>query len=293
MEFIPAKTIITRCKGNEWFGIDYNMNIYRGCSHGCIYCDSRSSCYGIEDFDTVTAKKDALSIIYQELRKKVKTGVIGTGSMSDPYNPMEAKYGLTRGALEIIERFGFGITIATKSPLVTRDLDLLKKIQKNNAVLVKMTVTTCDDALCKIIEPHVAPTSKRFEAIKTLSEAGITCGLLMMPVLPFIEDSEENIKEIIRQAALNGAKFIYPAIGMTLRENQREYYFDNLDKHFPHLKEKYIKAFGKSYECRSVDLQKLWQVFTKECEKVGIVYKMQDIIKTYQNPCDIEQLSLF
>ena len=293
MEFIPAKTIITRCKDNEWFGVDYNMNIYKGCSHGCIYCDSRSNCYGIEDFDKVRAKKDALHILQGQLRGKVKTGVIGMGAMSDPYNPMEAKYGLTRGALELVAQYGFGITLATKSPLVTRDIDMLKKIQKNSPVLIKMTVTTCDDTLCSIVEPHVAPTSERFKAIKTLSEAGIICGILMMPVLPFIEDNETNIKGIIKQAALSGAKFIYPAIGMTLRENQREYYFDMLDKHFPHAKEKYIQAFGNSYTCKSLDIEKLWSIFTQECEKVGIVYKMKDIIKLYQNPYEVEQLSLF
>lgn len=293
MEFIPAKTIVTRCKGGHWFGIDYNMNIYKGCSHGCIYCDSRSGCYGIDNFNEVKAKKGALQIIRTELKRKIRTGVVGTGSMSDPYNPMEREYGLTRGGLELIAKYGFGVAIATKSPLVTRDIDILKEIQKHSPVLIKMTVTTCDDALCKIIEPHVAPTSERLKAIKELSEAGIVCGLLLMPVLPFIEDNEDNIREIVRQAALNGAKFIYPAIGMTLRENQREYYFDALDKHFPGVKEKYIMHFGNSYECRSVEIEKLWKVFTTECKKYGLVYKMQDIINLYQTPYKVEQLTLF
>ncbi len=293
MEFIEAKTIVTRCKGDKWFGIDYNMNIYKGCSHGCIYCDSRSGCYGIEEFDKVRAKKDALQIIRNELKGKVKTGVIGTGSMSDPYNPYEKEYGLTRGGLELIARYGFGVAIATKSPLVTRDIDILKEIQKNRPVLIKMTVTTCDDALCKIIEPNVAPTSERFKAIKELSEAGIVCGLLLMPVLPFIEDHEENICEIVRQAALYGAKFIYPAIGMTLRENQREYYFDALDKHFPGIKEKYITHYGNSYECRSIEIEKLWGIFTMQCKKYGLLYKMKDIISLYQTPYKVEQLTLF
>lgn len=293
MEFIPAKTIVTRCKGNDWFGIDYKMNIYKGCSHGCIYCDSRSSCYGVENFDVVKAKKDALQIIRRELRGKIKSGVIGTGSMADPYNPMEAKYGLTRSGLELIAQYGFGVAIATKSPLVIRDIDILKEIKRTNPVLVKMTITTCDDTLSKIVEPHVAPTSERFKAIKTLSEAGITCGLLLMPVLPFIEDNERNIKEIVRQAALNGARFIYPAIGMTLRDNQREYYFEALDKHFPGLQQKYIENFGNSYECTSIEIKKLWQVFTTECKKYGLIYKMKDIINLYQSSYKVEQLSLF
>lgn len=293
MEFIPAKTIVTRCKGNDWFGIDYKMNIYKGCNHGCIYCDSRSSCYGIDNFDEVRAKKDALQIIRAELKGKIRTGVVGTGSMSDPYNPMERKYGLTRGGLELIAQYGFGVAIATKSPLITRDIDILKQIQRNAPVLVKMTVTTCDDELCKIIEPHVALTSQRFAAIKELSEAGITCGLLLMPVLPFIEDNEENICEIVRQAAFNGAKFIYPAIGMTLRENQREYYFEALERHFPGVKEKYITHFGNNYECRSIEIGKLWKVFTTQCTKYGLAYKMQDIINLYQTPYKVEQLTLF
>lgn len=238
-------------------------------------------------------KKDALQIIRRELRGKIKSGVIGTGSMSDPYNPMEAKYGLTRSGLELIAQYGFGVAIATKSPLVTRDIDILKEIKRNNPVLVKMTITTCDDTLSKIVEPHVAPTSERFKAIQTLSEAGITCGLLLMPVLPFIEDNERNIKEIVRQAALNGARFIYPAIGMTLRDNQREYYFEALDKHFPGLQQKYIENFGNSYECTSIEIKKLWQVFTTECKKYGLIYKMKDIINLYQSSYKVEQLSLF
>lgn len=293
MEFIPTKTMLSYAKGEHWFGIDYNMNIYKGCSHGCIYCDSRSSCYGIENFDEIKIKKDAIPILHNELRRKVKTGVIGTGAMSDPYNPLERQYGLTRSALELINQYGFGACIATKSPLITRDIDVLGAIQKHSPVIIKVTVTTYEDELCKIVEPRVVPSSERFKAIKALTEAGLFTGILMMPVLPFIGDNEENIKAIVRRAGELGVRFIYPAIGMTLRENQREWYFAQLDKYFPGTKEKYIRHYGNHYECRSIHLTKLRQIFTKECEKYGILYKMTDIIKASRRTHEVEQLSLF
>ena len=293
MEFIPAKTMLSYAKGEHWFGIDYNMNIYKGCSHGCIYCDSRSSCYGIEDFDEIKAKKDAILILHNELRRKVKTGVVGTGAMSDPYNPLEKQYGLTRSALELINQYGFGVAIATKSPLIMRDIDILKEINKHSPVIVKITVTAYEDELCKIIEPRVAPSSERFKAIKALTDAGIFTGILMMPVLPFIGDNEDNIRGIVREAAKMGVRFIYPAIGMTLRENQREWYFTQLDKYFPGTKEKYIQQYGNQYECRSIHLKELRQVLIKECEKYGILYRMTDIIKASRKSHEVEQLSLF
>lgn len=293
MEFIPAKTMLSYAKGEHWFGIDYNMNIYKGCSHGCIYCDSRSDCYGIETFDEVKIKKDALLILHNELRRKVKTGIIGTGAMSDPYNPFEKQYGLTRGALELINQYGFGVAIATKSPLITRDIDVLKAINKHSPVIAKITITTYNDDLCKIIEPRVAPSSQRFEAIKELAKAGIFTGVLMMPVLPFIADNEENIKSIVTKAADAGARFIYPAIGMTLRANQREWYFEKLDQYFPGIKEKYIQHYGNAYECKSIDFIKLRKLFTSECEKYGLLYKMPDIIKASRSNHEVEQLSLF
>lgn len=296
MEYIPAKTIVTKTKSADyWFGINYNMNIYKGCCHGCIYCDSRSECYRIDDFDRVRAKENALQIIRDDLRRKVKTGVVGTGAMSDPYNPFEKSLMLTRHALELVDAFGFGAAIATKSPLITRDMDILEGIQEHSPVLCKITVTTADDELCKKIEPGVAPSSRRFEALGELSTHGIFAGILLMPVLPFIEDSEENILRIVRKTAEMGGKFIYPAFGVTLRQNQREWYFGKLEEIFPgeKLAEKYIKRFGSYYECRSPKAKKLWGIFAKECEKFGIRYKMQDIIYGYQKNYQVTQLSLF
>lgn len=294
MEFIPAKTIISGyAENNPWFGNNYNMNIYKGCCHGCIYCDSRSECYKIDNFDTVRAKKDALALINKELKSKKKTGVIGTGAMSDPYNPFEKEYSLTRGALELINIHGFGVSIATKSDLVTRDIDILKKIKEHSPVLIKITITTCNDDMCKKIEPNVGVASKRFSAIKRLSDNGIFTGILLMPVLPFLEDNEENIKDIVRLAHENGAKFIYPAFGMTLRQNQRDWYFKKLDQNFPGIKQKYIEEFKNAYECRSPKAKLLWHLFKTECDGLGILYKMKDIISAYKSGYEEDQLSLF
>lgn len=294
MEFIDAKTIISGyAEHNAWFGNNYTMNIYKGCCHGCIYCDSRSECYRIDKFDVVRAKKDAIALINKELKSKKRTGVIGTGAMSDPYNPFEKEYSLTRAALELININGFGVSIATKGILVARDIDVLKKIQSHSPVLVKITVTTCDDELCKKIEPNVGLASKRFSAIKELSDNGIFAGILLMPVLPFLEDNEDNITGIVKLAHENGAKFIYPAFGMTLRQNQRDWYYKKLDENFPGIKQKYIQQFKNDYECRSPKAKALWQLFRGECDKLGILYKMNDIINAYKSGYEDNQISMF
>lgn len=294
MEYIEAKTLVTRTKDRTWFGTRYNMNIYKGCSHGCIYCDSRSLCYQIEEFEKVRAKKDALEIIRSQLKGRLGKGVIGTGAMSDPYNPFEKKLELTRGALKLIDQYRFGVAIATKSHLIERDIDLLKAINRHSPTIVKMTVTSSEDEISEKVEPNVCPSSRRFETLKKISQAGIFCGVLMMPILPFIEDSEENITEIVRKTAEAGGKFIYPAIGMTMRAGQREYFYSQLDQHFQGLSEKYKKRYGYRYKCTSSKVKKLWPIFVSECKKYGLLYKMPDIIKVYQSGYwQEEQLSLF
>ena len=295
MEFIKAKTILSKVKyGNEWYGVDYNMNLYRGCSHGCIYCDSRSNCYHIDNFDVPKGKENALLILEKELSKKSDHGVVGIGSMSDTYNPLEKEYEQTRGALKLLSKYNFGVSIDTKCDLILRDLDLLKEINSKNNVIIKFTITTPNDELSKIIEPHVCVSSKRFEAIKVLSRNNIFTGIMMNPVLPFITDSEEDIKELVRLAHESGARFIHTYMGMTLRENQRDYYFEKLDKHFIGLKDKYIKYYGNSYNCAVYNYKKLYNVFVSECEKYGILYNMKDIIKAYKKEIkDNEQISLF
>lgn len=292
IEYIPAKTIVTKTKSSEWFGTDYNMNIYKGCCHGCIYCDSRSECYHIDDFDKVRAKDNALHIIRDDLRRKVKKGVVGTGSMSDPYNPYEKELCLTRHALELINAFGFGAAIATKSPLITRDIDVLKDIKEHSPVLCKMTITTADDVLAKKIEPGVPVSSKRFESLGILRENNIFAGILLMPVLPFIEDNEANILAIVHKAAESGVNFIYPAFGMTLRQNQRDYYYTKLNELFEaeNYVGRYRKQYGEYYECRAPKAAQLYRRFAKECEQYGILYKMKDIIHAYKRNYGDNQL---
>lgn len=296
MEYIPAKTIVSRTKKpSEWFGIDYNMNIYKGCCHGCIYCDSRSDCYGMDHFDQVRAKKDALRIIRDDLRRKVKTGVVGTGAMSDPYNPFEKELELTRHALELCDAFGFGAAIATKSTLLLRDRDILKSVSEHSPVLGKITVTTADDALSKKVEPGAPLSSERFSMVAELAQDKIFTGILLMPVLPFIEDSKENVDAIVKQAHECGARFIYPAFGMTLRGNQMEWYFQKLNQVFPGegLVEKYRAKYRGIYNCVSPNAGKLWKRFSAACESRGILYRMQDIIHAYKAPYRDKQLNIF
>jgi DNA repair photolyase len=290
---IESKTIITRQKsGNHWFAYDYNMNLYRGCVHGCIYCDSRSECYGIDNFEEIKVKVNAIELLQAELRKKRSKGIIGMGSMSDPYNPIERKYLLTRKSLELIRDEKFGVFLITKSDLVLRDIPVLSDINKNHKAIVGMTITTFDDELGLKIEPHVTKSSDRFETIRKLSEAGITSGVLLMPILPFINDNPENIINIVKAAASAGAKFIYPWFGVTLRQNQRDYFFDRLDEKFPGIKTKYIKTFGMRYSCDSPNSEALYQVFQETCKKFNILYRMEDINKLFEVKPKFEQLSL-
>lgn len=295
METVEARSILHKNKSSGWFGTDYNMNLYRGCCHGCIYCDSRSDCYGIEDFDKVRCKANSLELLRYELRHKAHTGVIGTGSMSDPYNPFEEKALLTRHALELINDYRFGCVILSKSSLMTRDKDIFLAIREHSPMMCKLTVTAAEDSLSRIIEPNVSLSSERFNALAELSQAGIFTGITLMPVLPFIEDTEDNILKIVRRGAEAGVKFIYPAFGMTLRGSQREYYLRKIDELFPEegLSQRYFEAFGYSYECTSPNVDRLWKSFTAECERLGLLYKMQDIIWASKRDYEQEQLSFF
>jgi len=291
MELIPAKSILQKAShGEEWFGIDYNMNLYKGCPHQCIYCDSRSNCYQIEDFDRVRGKENEIEILHQELKSKRKKGVIGIGAMSDTYNPFEKKYETTRKALKLISDYHFGVSIETKSNLIVRDIDLFQKMNMTSDVILKLTITTADDELCRTIEPCVCVSSERWKAMKELSNASLFVGTLLTPILPFLTDSEENIKNVIRLSAENGAKFVFSMGGVTLRENQRDYFLEKLEQLFPNLKEKYIRTFGNQYFCCPLN-QNLRKVFEGECKKYGLLYKMQDIIQAYRKKEDGEQLS--
>ena len=295
MEYVPAKHLLHRSRSTEWFGTDHTMNIYRGCCHGCLYCDSRSDCYQIEGFDQVRAKADALRILRDDLARKVRPAFICTGSMSDPYNPFEAELEFTRHALELIDAYSCGVAAATKSDLIVRDIDILASIQSHSPVICKLTVTTTDDALAAKIEPGAPPPSRRLAALKKLSEAGIFAGVLLMPVLPFLEDSDENVLSVVEGAARAGAKFIYPALGVTMRQGQREYFLDGLELAFPGrgLKKRYLRQYGDRYQCASPRARALWRLFTAACRERGILYDMKSIIRAATLGYGDRQLTFF
>ena len=217
MQTIPAKTIVTHNKSTSWFGCEYNMNLYRGCTHGCIYCDSRSDCYQNPQFDTVMAKENALELVRNELARKVKKGVIATGAMSDPYNPFEKELELSRKALLLLDAYEFGVAIATKSDLLVRDADILQDISVHSPVLCKITITTLDEELAAKVEPRAPAPARRMAAVRALSAKNIFCGVLLMPVLPFLQDNKENILRIVEETAEAGGRFIHPYFGVTLR----------------------------------------------------------------------------
>ena len=294
MEEIQVKSLMQSCgDGSGWFGHNWNINLYRGCCHGCIYCDSRSSCYQVHEFDRVRCKKDALRILDEELRAKKKKGVVGLGAMSDPYNPFEREKRLTRGALELIKKHGFGVSIATKSDLVTRDTDLLNDIAQQRPALAKITITAASDDLSRRVEGNVCPSSARFAAIEKLSKAGVFAGVLMLPILPFIEDNEENILGIVRRAKDSGARFIYTTMDVTLRGNQRQWFYERLDERFPGVRRQYERTYGEAYACAPPRARELYAAFAEACDQAGIPHEMPDIIAASRAPYEAQQLSLF
>lgn len=291
MEYITSKKIIHTNKPTEyWFDFKYNMNIYHGCNHACIYCDSRSDCYNIYDFNKVRAKENSTQMINDELRNKRVKGIIATGAMSDPYNTFEQNLELTREALKLVDYYKFGIGIYTKSDLITRDIDILKNINKHSSVFCGITITTFDDELSKVLEPNAPVTSKRFEALKTLSDNGIYCGILLMPILPFINDDIKNIENIIKKAKECNINFIYPNFGVTLRDSQREYFYNKLDKYFPNLKSAYIDLYKNNYFCSSKNKKNLEKIFYELCHKYEIEYNLNNINKILKEEILFEQL---
>ena len=295
MEYIPAKHLLHRSRSTEWFGTDHTMNIYRGCCHGCLYCDSRSGCYQIGEFDRVRAKADALRILRDDLARKVRPAFIGMGSMSDPYNPFERELELTRHALELIDAYDCGVAAATKSDLIARDADILASIQRHSPVICKLTVTTADDALAAKIEPNAPSSSRRLAALKALSGAGLFAGVLLMPVLPFLEDGDGSVLAVVEGAARAGARFIYPAFGVTMRPGQREYFLDGLERAFPGrgLRERYLRRYGDRYQCASPRAGALWDIFTAACRERGILYDMKSIVRAATLPYGDRQLTFF
>jgi DNA repair photolyase len=291
---IQAKTLLSHIKGpDDWFGLYYNFNLYRGCQHQCIYCDSRSECYQIENFNhDVLVKVNAIELLRKELVAKRVVGTIGTGSMNDPYMPLEAEKQLTRRALETIAEFRFPIHIITKSDLVLRDLDLLKRIGQIYAA-VTFTITTSNDDLAKKLEPGAPSPSRRLAAMRKLSEAGILTGVTLMPVLPFIEDNEENITRLVTLSHASGASYILPAFGMTLRDRQRAYYYGKLDKYFPGLRSRYEKTFGERYSAKAQNHDRLEAVFAGLCRELGMANKMPVFLPQKRSRVPANQPALF
>ena len=272
MHFVEAKGILTGGKGH------YGMNIYRGCSHGCIYCDSRSKCYQFTHaFEDIEVKQNAPELLDQALKSKRKKGMIGTGSMSDPYMHCEEKLGLTRKCLEIICHHGFGVAVQTKSDRILRDLDLLEKINRSTKCVVQMTLTTWDPLLCSIIEPNVCNTQRRIEVLEEMQKRSIPTVVWLTPILPFINDTEDNIRPILEACAQVQVKgIICFDMGLTLREGDREYYYAALNRHFPGLKERYIRTYGNAYELPSQNRERLMKLFEDFCRVRSILYRPED-----------------
>ncbi len=271
---ITAKTLLTSVKQPDpWFGLKYNLNLYRGCQHQCIYCDSRSECYQIENFADILVKTNAIELLEHELRRKRVKGTIGTGSMNDPYMPLEATRQLTGRALKVIAAHGFPVHIITKGTLVLRDLPTLQDIRRTYAA-VSFTITTADDELGKKLEPGAPKASERFAALAKLSAAGILTGVTLMPVLPFLTDNEPNLRRIVAQAADSGAGYILAAFGLTLRDRQREYFYRQLETSFPGLKAKYQRAYGNRYSAPAQNAKRLAASFNELCAAYQLATRM-------------------
>lgn len=286
MHRVRAKGILSSGNG---------MNIYRGCSHGCIYCDARSDCYNMSHaFEDIEVKENAPELLEEALRTKRRRCVVSTGAMSDPYLHAEKELRLTRRCLEIIDKYQFGAAVLTKSDLIMRDIDLLDSINRNAGAFVQMTLTTYDERLCRILEPNVCTTARRFEVLCEMRERGIPSVIWLSPILPFINDTEDNILGIVDMARRAGCFGIISfGIGLTLRSGDREYFYSCLDRHFPNLKQRYINTYGNDYELPVPDADRLWRIFVRECESAGIEWRDDIIFKRMRQIKESEQISLF
>ena len=289
MHFKEVKGILSTSNG---------MNIYRGCTHGCIYCDSRSKCYQMKhEFEDIEVKSNAIELLDNRLRQKRKKCMITTGSMSDPYMPLEKQLQMTRKSLEVIEKYGFGASILTKSDLVLKDLDVIERIHKKSRFVLQMTLTTFDEDLCKILEPNVATTKRRVEVLLKMKELGIPTVVWLCPILPFINDTKENLLGILNYCLAADVKGILCfGMGVTLREGDREYYYEKLDQHFPGLKEKYIHRYGERYEVTSPNNKELMDIFIDFCDTHNILYGVEKVfsyIREFPEKKEFEQETLF
>lgn len=287
--FVLAKSILS---GND------GMNLYRGCQHGCIYCDSRSRCYRMtHDFEDIAVKQNAPELLRRALDGKREKCMIGTGAMCDPYMPLEEELSLTRTCLDIIERRGFGATVQTKSDLVLRDAELLARINDKAKAVVQMTLTTHDEALCGLIEPRVCASARRYQALKRFQALRVPTVVWISPILPFLNDTERNLRGLLEYCFDAGVRgIIWFGAGVTLRDGDREYFYRALDRDFPGVKEKYIRRFGLSYECASDNSPSLDRLFHEACEQRGVMHRAErvfDYLHEFPSARAAEQLSLF
>ena len=289
MHFVEAKGILSASNG---------MNLYRGCQHGCIYCDARSKCYQMDHaFEDIEVKKNAPELLERVQKSKRKPCVIGTGAMSDSYIPLEEELGLMRRSLELIERYGFGVTVLTKSNRILRDLELYRLINENAKAVVQMTLTTADDGLCHLIEPKVNVTSERVAALKEFQKAGIPTVVWFCPILPFLNDTRENVRKIVEFCADAGVKGIINfGMGLTLREGNREYFYAQLDRKFPGLKQRYIRTYGNTYELPSPREEELLDLLSELCDRYGILHDNGEIfsdLHRFEEKVQEPQMSFF
>lgn len=284
MHYVKAKGILSPSGG---------LNLYRGCQHGCIYCDSRSRCYQMDHaFEDIEVKENALPLLEAALRSRRRPCMIGTGAMSDPYIPLDNKLGMTRKMLELVEKYGFGVTVQTKSDLILRDIDVLTRINNRTKAVVQMTLTTYDEKLCKLIEPNVAPTSRRVEALGRFRDAGIPTVVWLCPILPFLNDTQENVMGILEACREVGVKGIINfGMGVTMREGNREYFYEKLDAHFPGLKQRYVRTYGNAYELPSPKSQELMALFHSFCQANGILHDNDSIFAYLHQFAEKEQVT--
>lgn len=289
MHYVKAKGILSSNNG---------MNLYRGCSHGCIYCDSRSTCYHMEHpFEDIEVKENAIELLEKALSSKRKKCMISTGAMTDPYLPIEMKIGNVRKALSLLDTYGFGFSVITKSNLILRDIDLLQRINEKTKCVVQMTLTTYDEKLCRKIEPYVSTTKERLEALKQMRDAKIPAVVWLSPLLPFINDTKENLSDILDmciEAKVYGVLCF--GMGLTLRQGNREYFYRQLDRQFPSLKDTYIQRYGNQYVINSPDHESLMRIFHEKCEKNGIVHNNKQIfhyLSEFEDKQTGKQLSLW
>lgn len=289
MHMVEVKGILSSKNG---------MNLYRGCSHGCIYCDSRSRCYQMQhDFEDIEVKRNAIELLEDALKRKREKCMIGTGAMTDPYIPLEMQLQHTRQCLQLIEKYNFGLAIQTKSNRILRDLDILKHINEKTKCVVQMTLTTFDEDLCRLIEPNVSTTKERFEVLKVMKDNGIPTVVWISPILPFINDTAENINGILNYCEEAGVKgIICFGMGLTLRNGNREYFYRALDEKFPGLKERYIQSYGNMYDIRSKNNQELMELFYRRCKQNGILYDPNVVfsyLNTFEQKNSTRQISIF